>query len=92
MPVKNNRTSIREIVINLLTHFSEGIPLKRTFRKQGYSRILALGKLFPDEWNVVYTVKVAENSNAILVLFINPLEDGYVAHFAPISRQHRENA
>ena len=84
--------SAKEIAFDLLKNFSTESFLKRVLRKQGYSRILSIGKFFNPRWDTLYCIKVAEDENAVLVLFINPKGKGYHAQVTPANRSDGRNA
>lgn len=68
-----------EIVVDLLNKEQVVLMLDRTLRTQGYSKVLAVTKLIPRDFEFIRVFKVRKYKNAVLLLIVDPAKRGYDA-------------
>lgn len=69
--------TVREVVKHLLIFKKDVQMYQRALRTQGHSKYLAVSKIVPKTFKTVRMYKVAEEENAVLLLFIDPTKKGY---------------
>lgn len=75
--MSSKHMTAREVVEALLTSTKEVVMYQRALRTQGHSKYLAVSKIVPKTFKMVRMYKVAEEENAVLLLFIDPTKKGY---------------
>lgn len=71
--------AIEEIISDLLSQKQDVKMLDRTLRSQGYSKVLAVTKIIPESFTFLRIFKVREQKNAVLLLILDPAQQGYNA-------------
>lgn len=79
IPQMRGKMTADEIVIDLLSKEQAVLMLDRTLRTQGYSKVLAVTKLIPRDFEFIRVFKVRKHKNAVLLLIVNPAKRGYNA-------------
>lgn len=75
--MNNEYMTAQDVVKALLASDKEVVMYQRALRTQGHSKYLAVSKIVPKTFKLVRMYKVAEEENAVLLLFIDPTKKGY---------------
>jgi len=72
-------STAEEVAYDLLSHKQTVQVLDRTLRNSGHSRYVAMTKTLPERFKFVRIYKLGEFRNAVLLLVLDPTQEGYHA-------------
>ena len=72
-------STAEEVAYDLLSRKQPVMMLDRTLRNSGHSRYVAMTKTLPERFRFVRIYKLGEFQNAVLLLVLDPTQEGYNA-------------
>ena len=72
-------STAEEVAYDLLSRKQSVQRLDRTLRNSGHSRYVAMTKTLPERFKFVRIYRLGEFQNAVLLLVLDPTQEGYNA-------------